>query len=214
MRPTSIIAGASRLPLTPKRGNKDFYKGTGQSRVPGGGHRTGPPGVHVVKGKAKYRVLDDKVRVFVGPGAKVLEETELRPYVGTQEMLDPSKGTTKFFNPYSKASSSRPRFPSFSPMPLPRSPSTEGDGGSDVAANAKLSRKNFTQFSKRYQNLTWEEKQALIMEHRRQWFDAVSSAYGGGGAGGVHASVAAEEERTRELENRSVQSSENPQPAV
>lgn len=27
MRPTSILAGASRIPLTGKRGNKDFYKG-------------------------------------------------------------------------------------------------------------------------------------------------------------------------------------------
>jgi hypothetical protein len=28
MRPTSSLLGASRLPLTTKRANKDFYKGT------------------------------------------------------------------------------------------------------------------------------------------------------------------------------------------
>ncbi|WVQ70422.1 uncharacterized protein L199_008649 [Kwoniella botswanensis] len=194
MRPTSIIAGASRLPLTPKRGNKDFYKGTGQSRVPGGGHRTGPPGVHVVKGKAKYRVLDEKVRLFVGPGAKVLEETELRPYVATQQIIDTSKGLTKFFNPYSKSSSNRPKFPSFSPMPLP--PTTEVDG--EVG---KLSKKDFTRFSKRYQNLSGEEKQALIMDFRRNWFNEMSNYYGGGGKSNEQ--VQAEERETTELEQRS-----------
>ncbi|EIN08689.1 hypothetical protein PUNSTDRAFT_69135 [Punctularia strigosozonata HHB-11173 SS5] len=57
---------ASRRPLTPKRGNKDYYKGTRQAYLPGG-HRTGAPGKHVVRGKAKYRLLDEKVRVFVAP---------------------------------------------------------------------------------------------------------------------------------------------------
>ncbi|WWC69752.1 mitochondrial 54S ribosomal protein mL41 [Kwoniella pini CBS 10737] len=213
MRPTSIIAGASRLPLTPKRGNKDFYKGTGQSRVPGGGHRTGPPGVHVVKGKAKYRVLDEKVRVFVGPGSKVLEETELRPYVGTQEMIDSSKGITKFFNPYSKSSSSRPKFPSFSPMPLPpkiqtQTTTTTLEGGEEEIIG-KLNKKHFTKFSKKYQNLNWEEKQSLIMQHRREWFEAMSNAYGGGNV----ITSTHEEQQTQELENRSNQSME-PQPTV
>jgi len=32
MRPTSSLLGASRLPLTTKRANKDFYKGTPLSR--------------------------------------------------------------------------------------------------------------------------------------------------------------------------------------
>ncbi|WVW83479.1 hypothetical protein I302_105500 [Kwoniella bestiolae CBS 10118] len=199
MRPTSVIAGASRLPLTPKRGNKDFYKGTGQSRVPGGGHRTGPPGVHVVKGKAKYRVLDEKVRIFVGPGAKVLEETELRPYVATQQILDTSKGLTKFFNPYSKSSSNRPKFPSFSPMPSPpQVPSATLEGEMELG---KLGRKDFTQFSKRYQNLTGEEKQALIMDFRRNWFNEMSARYGG--AGKSNEQVQAEERETKELEARS-----------
>jgi large subunit ribosomal protein L41 len=73
MRPTSLLSGASRLTLTPKRGNKDFYKGTGQSRTPGGGPRTGPPGRHVIGGTAKYRVEDDRVRYFVGPGIEKIE---------------------------------------------------------------------------------------------------------------------------------------------
>jgi len=75
---------ASRKPLTPKRGNKDYYKGvissdslplvvkltsstgTRQAFLPGG-HRTGAPGKHVIGGKAKYRLVDEKVRVFVAP---------------------------------------------------------------------------------------------------------------------------------------------------
>lgn len=49
------------------------HTGTGQSYVPGGGHRTGPPGKHVVRGKGKYRLVDEKVRYYVGPGAEALE---------------------------------------------------------------------------------------------------------------------------------------------
>lgn len=75
MRPTSSLRGASRLPLTPKRGNKDFYKGTGQSYAPGGGQRTGPPGKFVVGGKAKYRIVDSKVRYFVGPGVDRIDSS-------------------------------------------------------------------------------------------------------------------------------------------
>jgi hypothetical protein len=37
MRPTQAILGASRLPLTPKRGNKDFYKGKSTVAIHGEG---------------------------------------------------------------------------------------------------------------------------------------------------------------------------------
>lgn len=40
--------------------------GTRQAFLPGG-HRTGAPGKHVIGGKAKYRLVDEKVRVFVAP---------------------------------------------------------------------------------------------------------------------------------------------------
>ena len=40
--------------------------GTRQAYLPGG-HRTGAPGKHVVRGKAKYRLLDENVRFFVAP---------------------------------------------------------------------------------------------------------------------------------------------------
>lgn len=40
--------------------------GTRQAALPGG-LRTGAPGKHVVKGKAKYRLVDEKVRYFVAP---------------------------------------------------------------------------------------------------------------------------------------------------
>ena len=53
--------------------NLTDFIGTGQSYVPGGGHRTGPPGKHVVRGKGKYRLVDEKVRYYVGPGVEALE---------------------------------------------------------------------------------------------------------------------------------------------
>lgn len=74
------LSKASRRPLTPKRGNKDFYKGTRQAFLPGG-HRTGAPGKHVVGGKAKYRLLDEQVRVFVAPAIEDIRSSPLRPYV-------------------------------------------------------------------------------------------------------------------------------------
>ncbi|KAI0295727.1 hypothetical protein BC826DRAFT_268578 [Russula brevipes] len=76
------LSKASRLPLTPKRGNKDFYKGKGtrQAYLPGG-HRTGAPGKHVVRGKAKYRLLDENVRFFVAPPVEEINSSPLRPYV-------------------------------------------------------------------------------------------------------------------------------------
>ncbi|ETW78223.1 hypothetical protein HETIRDRAFT_325763 [Heterobasidion irregulare TC 32-1] len=71
---------ASRRALTPKRGNKDFYKGTRQAFLPGG-HRTGAPGKHVVAGKAKYRLIDEKVRFFVAPPVEEINNSLLKPYV-------------------------------------------------------------------------------------------------------------------------------------
>ncbi|EKM76678.1 hypothetical protein AGABI1DRAFT_115590 [Agaricus bisporus var. burnettii JB137-S8] len=77
---------ASRRPLTPKRGNKDYYKGTRQAFLPGG-HRTGAPGKHVIGGKAKYRLLDEKVRVFVAPPVAEIESSPLKPYVSRSVYL-------------------------------------------------------------------------------------------------------------------------------
>ena len=51
--------------------------GTGQAFLPGG-HRTGAPGKHVVRGKAKYRLVDEKVRVFVAPPIQALESSAVR----------------------------------------------------------------------------------------------------------------------------------------
>ncbi|KAH9916807.1 uncharacterized protein B0H18DRAFT_1037266 [Fomitopsis serialis] len=79
MFPTLVrLSKASRRTLTPKRGNKDFYKGTGQAFVPGGGLRTGAPGKHVVGGKAKYRLVDEKVRAFVAPSIETIQNTQVR----------------------------------------------------------------------------------------------------------------------------------------
>ncbi|KAJ3933739.1 MAG: hypothetical protein NXY57DRAFT_915976 [Lentinula lateritia] len=86
---------ASRRPLTTKRGNKDYYKGTRQAFLPGG-HRTGAPGKHVVRGKAKYRLLDEKVRVFVAPPLHVIESSPLKPYVHTSVRHTKSQGLTPY----------------------------------------------------------------------------------------------------------------------
>jgi len=118
MQTTKRLLGASRLPLTTKRGNKDYYKGlsplslaepsipflevsfpnhtrnpvpyplsrelnrslgTRQAFVPGESRRTGPPGKHVLRGQAKYRILDEQVRYFVSPGPETLRNTEVCP---------------------------------------------------------------------------------------------------------------------------------------
>ncbi|KAF8070047.1 hypothetical protein FPV67DRAFT_998501 [Lyophyllum atratum] len=80
------LSKASRRPLTTKRGNKDYYKGTRQAFLPGG-LRTGAPGKHVIGGKAKYRLLDDKVRVFVAPPLEELLSSPLKPYVSSAVRL-------------------------------------------------------------------------------------------------------------------------------
>ncbi|EDR14072.1 uncharacterized protein LACBIDRAFT_305487 [Laccaria bicolor S238N-H82] len=80
------LSKASRAPLSPKRGNKDFYKGTRQAFLPGG-HRTGAPGKHVIGGKAKYRLVDEQVRVFVAPPIQDIIDSPLKPYVSLQVRL-------------------------------------------------------------------------------------------------------------------------------
>ncbi|KAH9946854.1 hypothetical protein B0H21DRAFT_658408, partial [Amylocystis lapponica] len=87
MFPTLVcLSKASRRSLTPKRGNKDFYKGTRQAFLPGG-HRTGAPGKHVVRGKAKYRLVDEQVRFFVAPTIDDIQNSSLRPYVNSTVKL-------------------------------------------------------------------------------------------------------------------------------
>ncbi|KZT13228.1 uncharacterized protein LAESUDRAFT_754218 [Laetiporus sulphureus 93-53] len=101
------LSKASRRPLTSKRGNKDFYKGTGQAFLPGG-HRTGAPGKHVVRGKAKYRLVDEKVRVFVAPSIEDIKNTKLRPYVDISFNLSKEEkdGVYKRLYPLEKAQQS------------------------------------------------------------------------------------------------------------
>ncbi|KAI0739359.1 hypothetical protein C8Q80DRAFT_1221870 [Daedaleopsis nitida] len=83
MYPTNpCLTKALRRALTPKRGNKDYYKGTRQAYLPGG-HRTGAPGEHVVRGKSKYRLVETKVRVFVAPPIEEIQGSPLKAYVST-----------------------------------------------------------------------------------------------------------------------------------
>lgn len=51
--------------------------GTRQAYLPGG-HRTGAPGKHVVNGSAKYRLLDEKVRIFVAPSQADINRSPVR----------------------------------------------------------------------------------------------------------------------------------------
>ncbi|KIK26107.1 hypothetical protein PISMIDRAFT_676685 [Pisolithus microcarpus 441] len=91
MFPTAArLSKASRRPLTPKRGNKDFYKGTRQATLPGG-LRTGAPGRFIVRGSGKYRLLDEKVRVFVAPHISEINQCELKPYVHTETHVTSSQ---------------------------------------------------------------------------------------------------------------------------
>ena len=46
-----------------------------------GGHRTGAPGKHVIGGKAKYRLVDEKVRVFVAPPLSEILSTPASAFV-------------------------------------------------------------------------------------------------------------------------------------
>ncbi|KAG6845083.1 hypothetical protein H0H87_000988 [Tephrocybe sp. NHM501043] len=107
------LSKASRRPLTPKRGNKDYYKGmlrrtqlrklelklcglgTRQAFLPGG-LRTGAPGKHVIGGKAKYRLLDEKVRVFVAPPIEEILSSPLKPYVSVAVNLKPAEAQAVF----------------------------------------------------------------------------------------------------------------------
>ncbi|KAI0033579.1 hypothetical protein K488DRAFT_84778 [Vararia minispora EC-137] len=78
MLPTAArCSKALRMSLTPKRGNKDYYKGTRQAYLP---HsiRTGPPGRWTRSGA--YRILDTKVRVYIAPPIAELNKSELKPY--------------------------------------------------------------------------------------------------------------------------------------
>ncbi|TDL27621.1 hypothetical protein BD410DRAFT_740825 [Rickenella mellea] len=87
MLPTLVrMSKASRRPLTPKRGNKDFYKGTRQAQLPGG-LRTGAPGKYFGKSRASYKLLDEKVRYFVAPPIQDIAKSPLRPYVANGKHL-------------------------------------------------------------------------------------------------------------------------------
>jgi large subunit ribosomal protein L41 len=54
--------------------------GTRQAFLPGG-HRTGAPGKHVVGGASKYRLLDEKVRVFVAPPLQMIDESKVSIFI-------------------------------------------------------------------------------------------------------------------------------------
>ncbi|KAJ7781941.1 hypothetical protein DFH07DRAFT_792031 [Mycena maculata] len=81
MHPTASVAKSrfqGRRALQSFRANKDFYKGNRQSSLPG--HRTGAPGVHI-NSRPGYRLLEERVRVFVAPPIDDILNCRLKPYV-------------------------------------------------------------------------------------------------------------------------------------
>lgn len=54
-----------------------FRPGTRAAALPGG-HRTGAPGKHIIGGTGKYRLIDEKVRYFVGPSIADIESSPVR----------------------------------------------------------------------------------------------------------------------------------------
>ena len=60
-----------------------FTAGNRQTVLPGSG-RTGAPGQHVIRGKAKYEINDTKVRIFVAPPPHVLETSDVSGCVPMQ----------------------------------------------------------------------------------------------------------------------------------
>ncbi|EKC99300.1 hypothetical protein A1Q2_06500 [Trichosporon asahii var. asahii CBS 8904] len=179
MIPTSVTRGASRLPLTTKRGNKDFYKGTRQAVTPGAGPRTGAPGKHVIRGKAKYRLLDSRVRVFVGPGIEAIESSSSD--LSSSRSINPrpplslpsssphpqqlrARQANPQLKPYvsSKATVPEQTLPPFGPWPK-------------TSSGVAPQQRDFKHFSKAYNALSPDERNALIMQARREWYAALTS---------------------------------------
>jgi hypothetical protein len=79
-RPNAEIRTFTRVILTFRKSLllTDETLGTRQAFLPGG-HRTGAPGKHVVRGKAKYRLCDEKVRFFVAPPIEDIRNSPVRP---------------------------------------------------------------------------------------------------------------------------------------
>ncbi|KAK4046776.1 Homoserine dehydrogenase [Microbotryomycetes sp. JL221] len=71
----AVMSKASRMPLSSKQGNKNFYKGTGS--FPGLGPKR--QGRHGTRSKAPYLLMPERMRTFVVPPA--LDKSDLRPYV-------------------------------------------------------------------------------------------------------------------------------------
>ncbi|KAH8080838.1 hypothetical protein HD553DRAFT_287744 [Filobasidium floriforme] len=159
MNVTKVVRGASRLPLTSKRANKDYYKGSGQAYVPGGGHRTGPPGKHVIGGKAKFRVMDDKVRYYVGPGAEILDSTDLKPYVARSVQTPEQPQYTKK-NP-----------------PISFSPNIHHQPISTVHPKTnqplRIKPHDTKTFAKWYRALSHEDRTRVVAETRKTWYETM-----------------------------------------
>lgn len=123
----------------------------------------------MLRGTAKFRLMDERVRYFVGPGQEALETTDVSILVYTDVWSHGHERLSRVqLKPYVSTqvkSNDLPRLPLFAPNAQPRV-------GSD-----SLTRNDFTRFSKRYQRLQPEERHALILDSRRKWWDAVSQTF-------------------------------------
>lgn len=146
--------------------------GTRQAFVPGGGHRTGPPGKHVIGGKAKYRVLDEKVRYFVSPGADVLNISAVsdlahsRRHSDIAEQLKPYVATTNPPAQKEKYRVSNPYIP-FGPNATHVALETTDPRTGRPLRTAPHDSKAF---SKWYQALSIGERAKVVAEQRRDWY--------------------------------------------
>lgn len=68
-----------------------LFAGTRQAFLPGG-PRTGAPGKHVVRGKSKYRLVDEKVRYYVAPSIEDIQNSPVGPPFGSLPPISDSRG--------------------------------------------------------------------------------------------------------------------------
>ncbi|KAK9898862.1 hypothetical protein P389DRAFT_167472 [Cystobasidium minutum MCA 4210] len=108
-RATAVACSkASRLPLTSKQANKDFYKGPG--KLPGFGQRA--QGRVPIGSKAPYRKEISKMRYFVAPegwldeqgSLKAMFTSPIKPYVYKRR---PTRETPKVPTDWPKAATGK-----------------------------------------------------------------------------------------------------------
>lgn len=149
----------SPFPLPPTRKSHILTTtGTRQAFLPGSSTRTGVPGHHTPHQAGKFKIDDDKVRVFIPPPRELYHDesvqSQLSPYVSMQinpeainERLPPMPPLIPSFVTLNKVRS-------FLKSDLPKGP---------------ITRENFSSV---YQSLSVQDKEIVKAEARRSWWKA------------------------------------------